>query len=97
MSDRVGSCPSVARTHAVHSDDHSIYLVQDLLVGGSLQAMLDTEGRLEEDEAAAAARGALEALAACHDAGICYGGAFFCSLWGALASVCLLDTQNHTP
>ncbi|KAI8464978.1 MAG: kinase-like domain-containing protein [Monoraphidium minutum] len=73
MADRVSWCPSVARTHAVHSDAYSVYLVQELLVGGSLQALLDTQGQLSEEEAAAALRGVLEAIAACHDEGICYG------------------------
>ena len=84
-----------ARVVALHVDSHCAYLVQELLVGGSLQALLDARaasgsgsgvaadggdegsagaGALSEAEAAAALAGALEALAACHEAGFCYGG-----------------------
>lgn len=73
---RLSGCPAVARTLALHYDAYSIYTVQELLPGGSLQALLDAApgGAISEAEAAAAARGVLTALAACHDAGYCYGG-----------------------
>ncbi|GBF99085.1 hypothetical protein Rsub_11856 [Raphidocelis subcapitata] len=56
-----------------HVDDYSVYLVQELLVGGTLQALLEARGPLDEDEAAAAIRGALDAVDACHLEGIVYG------------------------
>ena len=70
---RVRACGAVAALEAVHADDHAVYLVQQLGAGGSLQALLDERGALPEAEAAAALRGALRALAACHAAGLYYG------------------------
>jgi hypothetical protein len=75
MAYRVRACPNVCRTHAIYVDAYSIYIVQELLVGGSLQALYDAHGKLDDAEAAAALRGVLGALAACHEEGICYGGA----------------------
>lgn len=74
MAHRVRWCRSVVRPRAVHTDSYSVYLVMDLVPGGSLQALLDARGgRLPEAEAAAALRGVLDALAACHAEGVCYG------------------------
>ncbi|GBF87584.1 hypothetical protein Rsub_00295 [Raphidocelis subcapitata] len=73
MAARVAHCPAVARTLGVHADDYSVYIIQELLPGGSLQGLLDAQGTLTEDEARAALRGVLTAIAACHGEGICYG------------------------
>ena len=74
MAHRVRWCRSVVRTHAVHTDTYTVYLVQDLAPGGSLQALLDARGGcLPEPEAAAALAGVLDALVACHSEGVCYG------------------------
>lgn len=79
MAYRVRWCRSVARTYAVHVDTYSIFIVQELLIGGSLQTLLDAQGKLTEQEAAAALFGVLDALVACHDEGICYGGVCVCA------------------
>ncbi|GBF93588.1 calcium-dependent kinase [Raphidocelis subcapitata] len=73
MALRLQWCGSVGRLFGVHVDDYSVYLVQELLVGGTLQALLEARGPLDEDEAAAAIRGALDAVDACHLEGIVYG------------------------
>jgi serine/threonine protein kinase len=75
MAQRLQWCGSVGRLNAVHLDAYSVYLVQELLEGGSLQALLEARGALGEAEAAAAVRGALDAVDACHLEGIVYGGA----------------------
>lgn len=40
MAHRVRWCRSVVRTRAVHTDSYTVYLVQDLAAGGSLQAQI---------------------------------------------------------
>ncbi|KAI8474174.1 MAG: kinase-like domain-containing protein [Monoraphidium minutum] len=74
MAHRVRWCASVVRTRALFEDAFCCYIVQDLVVGGSLQALVDAQGgRLSEAEAAAVLAGVLDALVACHAEGICYG------------------------
>lgn len=73
MASQVQWCRSVARTYSVHIDTYSVYIVQELLAGGSLQGLLDAQGKLSEPEAASALHCVLDALLACHTEGICYG------------------------
>lgn len=51
----------------------SVAYLQELLTGGDLQALLDSQSILSEEEAKVAMRGVLSALAACHEKEICYG------------------------
>ncbi|KAF8056021.1 CPK4 [Scenedesmus sp. PABB004] len=67
------STPHVAALHGTYEDASNFFLVQDLLPGGDLQALLDAGGALSEAEAASAMRGVLGALAACHAADVVYG------------------------
>eukprot|EP00879_Flechtneria_rotunda_P000317 GHRR01000408.1.p1 GENE.GHRR01000408.1~~GHRR01000408.1.p1 ORF type:complete len:373 (+),score=84.90 GHRR01000408.1:288-1406(+) len=70
---QLSGSPNIAQLAGVYQDGNNIFIVQELLTGGDLQALLDTQLTLSEQEAAVAMHGVLSALAACHSAGICYG------------------------
>ena len=63
----------VVQLHSIYQDDYCIYIAQELCTGGDLQTLLDSCGKLDEQEAAQAMHGVMSALAACHTHGICYG------------------------
>eukprot|EP00878_Enallax_costatus_P003153 GHUV01003353.1.p1 GENE.GHUV01003353.1~~GHUV01003353.1.p1 ORF type:complete len:279 (+),score=38.53 GHUV01003353.1:306-1142(+) len=63
----------IAQLVGAYQDNNNIFIVQELLTGGDLQALLDSQNVLSEEEAKKVMRGVLSALAACHDKEICYG------------------------
>ncbi|WIA43848.1 hypothetical protein OEZ86_010263 [Tetradesmus obliquus] len=83
---------SIAQLFGAYEDANNIFLVQELLTGGDLQGLLDSQGTLCEADAAAALRGVLSALAACHAADVCYGDVkpanfMLASMWPSIAHV----------
>jgi serine/threonine protein kinase len=75
-----------------YEDANNIFIVQELLTGGDLQGLLDAQGTLSEADTAAAMRGVLTALAACHAADVCYGDVkpanfMLASMWPSIVHV----------
>jgi serine/threonine protein kinase len=84
--------PSIAELFGAYEDVNNIFIVQELLTGGDLQGLLDAQGTLSEADAAAAMRGVLTALAACHAADVCYGDVkpanfMLASMWPSILHV----------
>jgi calcium-dependent protein kinase len=83
---------SIAELLGAYEDANNIFIVQELLTGGDLQGLLDAQGTLSEADAAAAMRGVLTALAACHAADVCYGDVkpanfMLASMWPSILHV----------